>query len=53
MKAARPLEGLVSETSRRFAELGRERPDEIQAFGEHLKRARKAGVLSAKAKTQP
>jgi AhpD family alkylhydroperoxidase len=47
---SRPLEELVSETNRRFVELRRERPDEIGAFGEYLKRARKAGTLSAKVK---
>jgi AhpD family alkylhydroperoxidase len=47
--SARPEE-LVRETNRRFAELRRERPDEIQAFGEYLKHARKAGALSVKVK---
>ncbi len=50
MKETRLLDELVRETSRRFAELRRERPDEIQAFGEYLRRARKAGALSAKVK---
>jgi AhpD family alkylhydroperoxidase len=44
------LEELVKQTNRRFAELRRERPDEIQAFGEFLRRARQAGALSAKVK---
>jgi len=47
--SARPEE-LVREANRRFAELRRERPDEIQAFGEYLKHARKAGAVSAKVK---
>ena len=43
-------EQLVSEANRRFVELRRERPEEIAAFGEYLRRARKAGALSAKVK---
>jgi len=43
-------EELVKKANRRFAELRRERPDEIEAFGEYLKRARKSGALSAKVK---
>jgi AhpD family alkylhydroperoxidase len=41
---------LVTMADRRFVELRRERPDEIAAFGEYLRRARKAGLLSAKTK---
>jgi len=48
-ESARP-EQLVKKANRRFAELRRERPDEIQAFGEYLRRARQAGALSAKVK---
>ena len=48
-ESARPEE-LVREANRRFAELRRERPDEIQAFGEYLKRARKVEALSATVK---
>jgi len=48
-ESARPEE-LVKKANRRFAELRRERPDEIQAFGEYMKHARKAGALSAKVK---
>ena len=43
-------EQLVSEANRRFVELRRERPEEIAAFGEYLRRARKAGAVSAKVK---
>jgi AhpD family alkylhydroperoxidase len=50
VKEIGPLEELVSEANRRFVELRRERPDEIGAFGEYLKRARKVGALSAKVK---
>jgi len=50
VKEIRPLREMVSKTNRRFVELRRERPDEIQAFGEYLKRARQAGALSAKMK---
>jgi AhpD family alkylhydroperoxidase len=50
VRDTRSVEGLVSEANRRFVELRRERPDEIGAFGEYLKRARKAGALSAKVK---
>jgi AhpD family alkylhydroperoxidase len=48
-QSARPEE-LVKKTNRRFAELRRQSPDEIQAFGEYLRRACKAGALSAKVK---
>lgn len=41
---------LVRKADWRFAKLRRERPDRIRAFGECLKRARKAGALSAKVK---
>jgi AhpD family alkylhydroperoxidase len=50
VRKTRPPEELVRGTSRRFAELRRERPDEIQAFGDYLRRARQAGALSAKVK---
>lgn len=48
-ESARPEE-LVKKANRRLAELRRERPDEIQAFGDYLKHARKAGALSTKVK---
>ena len=48
-ESARPEE-LVKKANRRFAELRRERPDEIHAFGEYMQHARKAGALSAKVK---
>ena len=50
MKETLPPEGLVAEANRRFVELRRERPEEIAAFGEYLRRACKAGALSAKVK---
>jgi len=44
------LEGLVRNANLRFAELRRERPEEIAAFGGYLREARKPGALSTKTK---
>ena len=50
MTEVRTLQETVTQANRRLVQLRRERPDEIGAFGEYLKRARTAGALSAKTK---